>query len=482
MSTVTRRQFVTVLAAAGGGLLLGCRIGGEEADAASSAGSGGFSPNAWVSVGRDGAVTVIVSQVEMGQGTYTSLPMLVAEELEVVLDQVRVEHAPPDADRYFNPALGWQVTGGSTSVRSLYLPLRRAGATARAMLVAAAAETWDVGEGECHATRGMVVHLPSGRRLTYGDLAEKAATLPVPKEIELKDPKEFTLIGTPAKRLDTPDKVNGRATYSIDVRLPGMKYATLAACPVFGGILLDVDEVAAMAVPGVRQVVRLENAVAVVGDHTWAAKQGLAALQIKWSEGPHAALTTADVVRQLESASRESGLTAREAGDAEEALASAARRVEAVYEMPFLAHATMEPVSCTAHVRADGCDLWVGTQVATRARAAAAKVTGLPERQVTVHNHLLGGGFGRRLETDFITRGVQIAKQVDGPVKVIYSREEDIRQDMYRPRTTTTGSPPGSTRTEGRWRGRTASSARAFWPAGRSGRLARSVRRASGRW
>jgi isoquinoline 1-oxidoreductase beta subunit len=351
----------------------------------------------------------------------------------VGLDHEMLEHEPPDVDRYANPAFGWQVTGGSTSVRGHYLPLRRAGAAARTMLVAAAAETWGVDPASCLAEAGSVIHGASGRTLTYGALADKAATMRVPEEPALKDPKDFKLIGTPAKRLDAPDKVNGKAVYSIDVRLPGMKVATVAASPGVRRHPGPEDEAPALAVPGVRQVVRLENAVAVVGDNMWAAQQGLAALKIEWNEGEHAGVTTADVVRQLEEASRDDGATARKEGDVEEALGAAATKVEAVYEMPFLAHATMEPVNCTVHVRPDGCEVWVGTQVATRARATAAEVTGLSEDKVIVHNHLLGGGFGRRLEVDFITRAVQIAKQVDGPVKVVYTREEDIRQDMYRP-------------------------------------------------
>jgi isoquinoline 1-oxidoreductase subunit beta len=251
----------------------------------------------------------------------------------------------------------------------------------------------------------------------------------------LKEPKDFTLIGTPAKRLDTPEKVDGSATFGIDVRLPGMKFAAVAACPVFGGKVAAVDDTKAKAIPGVQQVVRLDDAVAVVADSTWTAKQGLAALEIRWDEGPNAQRSTADIVRQLETALDKSGVVGRSEGDVAQAMTSAARRVEAVYQVPFLAHATMEPVNCTVHLRPDGCDLWVGTQVPTFTQTAAAKETGLPKAKVAVHNHLLGGGFGRRLEVDFIVRAVQIAKQVagGGPVQVLWSREEDIQHDMYRP-------------------------------------------------
>ena len=392
-----------------------------------------FAPNAFIRIDHDGRVTLMMHKVEMGQGTYTSMPMLLAEELEVDLAQVRLEHAPPDDALYAEPLFGVQETGGSTSVRGNFEPLRRAGAAARTLLVAAAAQTWKVTATSCRAERGEVVHAPTGRRLGYGALVDQAATLAVPPNPPLKDPKDWTLIGTPAKRLDGPEKVNGAAQFGIDVRLPGMQVATLAACPVFGGKLGSVDDAKARAVPGVRQVVRLDDAVAVVADHMWAAKQGLAALAIRWDEGPNARLGTADIVQQLAAASQRSGVVARKVGDAAQAMAGAARKLEAIYELPFLAHATMEPVNCTVHVRPDGCDIWVGTQVPTFTRTAAAQLTGLPRERVQVHNHLLGGGFGRRLEVDFVRRAVRIAMQVSGPVKVVWTREEDIQHDMYRP-------------------------------------------------
>ena len=299
--------------------------------------------------------------------------------------------------------------------------------------MAAAAQTWKVDANSCHAARGEVIHGPTGRRLSYGALVDKAAALPLPRKVPLKDPKDFKLIGTSAKRLDAPDKVNGIALFGIDVKVPGMKVATVAACPVFGGKLASVDDGKAKAIKGVHQVVRLADAVAVVADHMWAAKKGLAALDIRWDEGPNAKLSTTDIVQQLAAASQRSGVVARRQGDPAKAMTSAAQKVEAVYEVPFLAHATMEPVNCTVHVRPDGCDIWVGTQVPTFAQTAAAKVTGLPPEKVRVHNHLLGGGFGRRLEVDFIVRAVEIAKQVASPVKVVWTREEDIQHDMYRP-------------------------------------------------
>ncbi len=431
----SRRTFVKAAAAAGGGLLLGFSVlapwsRGKAHDDAPGA---SFAPNAFIRIDRAGRVTLIMHKVEMGQGTYTSMPMLLAEELEVDLTQVRLEHAPPSDPLYAEPLFGVQETGGSTSVRGNWEPLRRAGAVARILLVKAAAQMWKVDPDSCTAARGEVIHGPTGRRVGYGALVDNAAALPVPRNVPLKDPKDFKLIGTPAKRLDAPGKINGTAQFGIDVKVPGMKVATVATCPVFGGKLASVDDSKAKAVKGVRQVVRLHDAVAVVADHMWAATQGLAALEIRWDEGSNASLSSDVVARQLAAASQRSGVVARQEGDPDSALAGAARKIEAVYETPFLAHAAMEPVNCTVHVRPDGCDIWVGTQVPTFARTAAAKLTGLPAEKVQVHNHLLGGGFGRRLEVDFIVRAVQIAKQVASPVKVVWTREEDIQHDMYRP-------------------------------------------------
>jgi isoquinoline 1-oxidoreductase beta subunit len=434
---VSRRQFVVVLATAGGGLLLGCRVGdraGAKGTVAAAAPDlPAFAPDAFVRIGTDGRVTLIMPQVEMGQGMYTSMPMLIAEELGVPLDQVHVEHAPPSDKLYANPIFGFQATGGSTSVRGFYEPLRKAGAAARTMLVSAAAQRWGVEPASCGAEKGSVRHPATGRTLTYGALAEAAAKLPLPAEVKLKDPKDFVLIGTPAKRLDSPEKVNGTAQYSIDVRLPGLRIATLAESPVLGGKVASVDDSKAKAIPGVRQIVRLDDLVAVVGDHMWAAKQGLAALAIRWEDGPNGKVSTEDVEQELDAASRKPGVVARKQGAADSALSGAAKKIEAVYQVPWLAHATMEPVNCTVHVRKDGCEVWTGSQVLSRVQATAAKVTGFPPDKVVVHNHLLGGGFGRRLEVDFETKAVRIAKEVDGPVKVVWTREEDIQHDVYRP-------------------------------------------------
>lgn len=434
-SSLSRRTFLKVSAAAGGGLLLSFilprTILSRETAGATTAEV--FAPNAFIRIGRDGWVTLIMPYVEMGQGTYTSIPMLIAEELEVDLTQVTLEAAPPNERHYANSIFQIQATGGSTSVRAAWEPLRLAGATARMMLVSAAAQNWKVDPTACHAEKGEVIHATSGRRLKYGALVDTVAMLPIPDRVVLKAPENFTLIGTSAKRLDTPDKVNGKAQFSIDVMIPGMKIATVAACPVFGGKLVGVDDSNAKRIKGVHQVVLLDNAVAVIADHMWAAKQGLAALDIQWDEGPNATLSTADIIRQLETALLKPGVIARKDGDVAKAMAGAAMKIEALYQMPFLAHATMEPLSCTVHVRKNGCDVWVGSQVLARAQATAAEVTGLPLEKILVHNQLLGGGFGRRLEVDFITQAVQIAKQVDGPVKVIWTREEDIQHDIYRP-------------------------------------------------
>jgi isoquinoline 1-oxidoreductase beta subunit len=393
-----------------------------------------FEPNAFVRIGTDGQVVLTMPYVEMGQGTYTSIPMLIAEELEVDLSQVRLEHAPPDEKHYGNPLLGGlQATGNSNAVRASWQPLRQAGAVARTMLVAAAAKRWDVGPASCRAQRGEVLHTPTGRRATYGELAADAARMPIPSSVPLKRPEDFKLIGTPAKRLDTPAKVNGTAVYGIDVRPPGVKIATLAQSPVFGGRVKNVDDAAAKAVNGVRQIVRLDDAVAVVADHMGAAKKGLAALVVEWDHGPHAKLNTKDIVDELEHATLNPGVVAQTIGDVGSAMARAATKVEATYQAPFLAHATMEPMNCTAHVRKDGCEIWVGTQALARAQAAAAKTAGLPLDKVVVHNHLIGGGFGRRLDVDGVVRTVQIAQHVEGPVKVVWTREEDIQHDMYRP-------------------------------------------------
>ncbi|MGX5802448.1 molybdopterin cofactor-binding domain-containing protein [Bradyrhizobium sp. Arg314] len=429
---LSRRGFLQVTAAAGGGLMLGLGLPTANGEA-EAAGSEMFAPNAFIAIGSDGQIVLTMPYVEMGQGTYTSISMLIAEELEVDLNQVRLEHAPPDDKLYVNPLLGVQATGNSNAIRGAWKPLRQAGATAREMLVSAAAVRWDVDPTACHAERGEIVHAATGRRVAYGALAADAARMPVPADVTLKAAEDFKLIGTPAKRLDLPGKVNGTAIFGIDARPAGVKIATLAQSPVFGGRVKRVDDTEAKAIKGVRQVVQLDDAVAVVADHMGAAKKGLEALAIEWENGPQATLTTDAIAAELEQATLKPGAVAQNIGDVERALSGAATKVEATYQVPFLAHATMEPMNCTVHVRKDGCEIWVGNQALARAQATAAKVAGLRADQVVVHNHLIGGGFGRRLEADGVARAVEIAKHVDGPVKVVWTREEDIQHDMYRP-------------------------------------------------
>jgi isoquinoline 1-oxidoreductase beta subunit len=433
VDNLSRRRLLQAGAATGGGLLLSLSLpfvngGAEAADA------DGFVPNAFIRIKSDGQIILTMPYVEMGQGSYTSIPMLIAEELEVDLKQVRLEHAPPNEKLYGNPLIaGVQATGNSNAIRGAWQPLRQAGAIARTMLVSAAAKRWNVDPASCAAQSGEVHHAPTKRSAKYGELAADAARMPVPESVALKQPQDWRLIGTPAKRLDAPAKVNGTAIYGIDARPPGVKIATLAQSPVFGGRVKNADDAAAKAVKGVRQIVRLDDAVAVVADHMGAAKKGLAALAIEWDDGPHGRLNTQEIADELKKATLNPGPVAQNIGDVDAAMAASVTKVEATYEVPFLAHAAMEPMNCTVHVRKDGCEVWVGNQVIARAQAAAAKTAGLPLDKVVVHNHLIGGGFGRRLEIDGVIRAVEIAKHVDGPVKVVWTREEDIQHDMYRP-------------------------------------------------
>jgi isoquinoline 1-oxidoreductase beta subunit len=394
--------------------------------------TGKFAPNAFIRIDNAGKTTLVMPQVEMGQGIYTAVAMILAEELDADYGQVTLEHAPPNDKLYANPVFGIQVTGNSNSVRAFWTPLREAGATARAMLIGAAAQQWQVEATSCTASNGQVIHTASGRMLAYGALADAASKQSPPPHVRLKDPKDFTLIGKPLKRFDTPDKVNGKAVYGIDAMLPGMKFATLAACPVFGGKVAHVDDSAAKTIPGVQKVVVLDDLVAVVGDHMWAAKKGLKALAVTWDEGPNANISSKDIWEKLRSASDTDGVVAKSTGDIAKGL-KAGDRMEASYELPFLAHATMEPLNCTVHVKPDSCEIWTGTQVLARAQSEAAKAAGLPIEKVTANNHLLGGGFGRKLEADMVFAAVRVARYVDGPVKVVWTREEDIQHDIYRP-------------------------------------------------
>ncbi|PMQ03752.1 Isoquinoline 1-oxidoreductase subunit beta [Dyella sp. AD56] len=390
-----------------------------------------FAPNAFVRVGSDGSIQLVMPCIEMGQGAYTGQATLLAEELDVGLDQITVEHAPANRKLYANPLLGDQATGGSTTIRFCWTSLRDAGAAARTMLVAAAAQRWKVDASQCTVARGVVTHSASGRTLRYGELADAAASIAPPTKPVLKDPKDFQLIGKPMRRVDTPGKVDGTLPFGIDIRVPGMKVATVQACPTFGGTLASVDDTRARAIPGVLKVVKLDNAVAVIGEHFWAAKKGLDALTIQWNAGANHQFTTEQLFKDLADTSEHgTPILGREVGNVDKVTGKV---VSATYQMPLLAHATMEPINATVHVRPDGCDIWVGTQVPARCVDVAMRVTGLPAERIQVHNQYMGGGFGRRLFEDSVGQAVGIARQVDYPVKVIWTREEDIAQDRYRP-------------------------------------------------
>ena len=393
---------------------------------------GQFAPSAFIRIDNAGKTTLVIPQAEMGQGVYTAIAMILAEELDADFAQVVIEHAPASDKLYGNPLFGIQVTGNSNSIRAFWDKLREAGAAARAMLIAAAAAQWQVDAASCGASAGKVTHAASNRTLPYGELADAAGKLPVPDKPKLKDPKDFTLIGKPVKRLDTPNKSDGKTIYGIDAMVPDMKFATLVQSPVLGGKVKHVDDTAAKKVAGVRQVVVLDDLVAVVGDHMWAARQGLDALKITWDEGPNANIDSGRIWDELRGASKKDGVVAKSEGDVTNGLTQG-ERFDADYELPFLAHATMEPMNCTVRLTPGACEIWTGTQVQTRAQEYAAKAAGVPIEKVAVYNHYLGGGFGRRLEPDMVASAVRIAKEVSTPIKVVWTREEDMRHDVYRP-------------------------------------------------
>jgi isoquinoline 1-oxidoreductase beta subunit len=429
-ATTTRRGFLQASAGAGAAMLLAFYLPMGKALAAADA---DFRPNVYIRIARDGKVSFIVPFTEMGQGTFTAVPMMLAEEIDVDLSTVSVEQAPADEKAYAHPLFGVQITGGSASIVAAWKAVRVAGATCRAMLVEAAADTWKVKPEDCTTRKGEVVHGASGRRLSYGALAARAAARPVPAHVAPKDPARYTLVGTPARRLDTRAKVDGSAVFGIDVRPRGVKVAAVANSPVFGGTVRRVDDAKARAVKGVRQVVLADSIVAVVADHYGAAKKGLAALAIQWDEGANAEFSSSAWLETIKSDMKKTGVVATKEGDFAQARAGAAQSFDAQYEAPPLAHATMEPLNCTLHVRPDGCEVWLGTQAPARAQGLVANVLGVPPQNVLVHNHLIGGGFGRKLDADYVEQAAKIAKQVDGPVKVIWSREEDLQHDTYRP-------------------------------------------------
>lgn len=428
-----RRVFLKLTVAAGGGLLIGFDLAACSRTGASyHLGGDTFSPNSWIHLAPDNSVTLMFAGSEMGQGVMTALPMLLAEELEADWSKVKVASAPVNSD-FNNPLMGEQMTGGSTAVRGYWELLRRVGATTRELLIAAAAQSWGVPPDQCHARGSEVIHDASGRRVQYGALLAQAAKLTPPHDARLKDPKDFRLIGTSVARLDTPAKVDGSAVFGQDVRVPGMLTAVVARCPVFGGGIKSYDATAARAVAGVRNVAAIGSGIAVVADNFWAAQRGREALVIQWDFGPKAKLDSPAIAAQLRAAVGREGKTARNDGDASKVLAAATRVVEALYETPYLAHACMEPMNCTAHVRADGCDVWVPTQAQTEAQAIAAKISGLSKSAVRIHTTFVGGGFGRRIQHDFVTEAVELSKAIGVPVQVQWTREDDIQHDFYRP-------------------------------------------------
>jgi isoquinoline 1-oxidoreductase subunit beta len=430
-TALNRRTFLRVTAG-GGALLISGYIPGLREQATSEA-AGAFEPNIWLKIGSDDTVTIMLTQLEMGQGVMTSMPMLVAEELDIDFNKIKTEWVPADP-KYGNPNFGGaQLTAGSNSVRGMWKILREAGASARMMLVAAAAQTWSVADNTCSTEKGEVIHKPSGRRAKYGTLVDKAAKLPVPKTVSLKSPKEFRLLGQNTARLDIPEKVNGKAVFGLDVKRPDMLTARVVRCPVFGGKVESFNADKAKAVPGVRNVVKISSGIAVVADNYWAASKGAQALDVKWNEGPLANLSSADIMKKYATLAEQTGKIARNDGDAPAAVKGNSRAFERVFEVPFLAHACMEPMNCTADVRADRCDVWVPTQGQTASHDAAVAASGLPAKAVNVHTTYLGGGFGRRGEADFVTDAVETSKAVGKPVKVVWTREDDIQHDYYRP-------------------------------------------------
>ncbi len=387
--------------------------------------------NAWLEIATDDSITVLVDRSEMGQGVYTALPMLLAEELEVDFTTIRIVAAPA-GDAYVNAGNGGQITGTSNSVSDAWERLRTAGAQARTLLIAAAADQWRIAPERCRARRGRIEN-DHGQSFSYGELAHAAAKLKVPKDVALKSRADYTLIGTSQRRLDTPGKVDGSAEFGLDVKLEGMLYAVIAQCPVLGGQVQRVDSRTAESMPGVRRVLKVPGGVVVVAEHYWQALKAREALEIVWDEGANGKLDNAAMKGLLDRAAENAGLVAKQVGDPGAAIKSAAKSFAAVYELPMLAHATMEPMNCTADVHADRCDLYVGTQVQQLAQAAAAEAAGLPPAAVNVVTTLLGGGFGRRLEVDFIPAAVLASKALGVPVKLIWTREDDMTHDYYRP-------------------------------------------------
>ena len=434
----TRRAFLKTGAAGGAALVVGFRF---SIDALAQEAQEKKKPSpfdAWIHIDKSGTVTLITAKSEMGQGALTALPMILAEELEVDWSGVRVEQAPTD------PSIYDHGTGGSGSVAGSWLPLRQAGAAAREMLVRAAATAWNVEPATCRAEKGFIVHGPRRRRLAYGELVEAASKLPIPdfNKVPLKNPDDFHIVGQSIARTDIPSKVDGSARFGIDVRVPGLLYAVVARCPTFGGKAARFDATKAKAIAGVRHVLEIPavgagahtaGGIAVVADSTWAAMQGRKALQIEWDHGPHASESSQTLRQASETIAAQPGKVVRNEGDAAAALVGAEQKVDAVYELPFQAHATMEPMNCTVDIRADRAEAWSPTQAPDWTRSAIAQVTGLPPPSINVHTTLMGGGFGRRYQADFVVEAAQVGKAVGAPVQLLWTREDDMQHDFYRP-------------------------------------------------
>jgi isoquinoline 1-oxidoreductase beta subunit len=431
--TLNRRDFLKAGAVVGGGMVIGFCLPPVRPEVQAES-SSTFTPNAFVRIDSDDCVTIIVNKSEMGQGVYTALPMIAAEELEADWRKIRVEAAPV-APVYNHTVFGIQVTGGSTSVWSSWDQLRQAGAVAKAMLIEAASAAWKVRPKTCRAENGFVIHDETGQKISYGQLVKRASGLKTPEKVELKDPKDFQLIGKAIPRIDTPEKADGTAVFGIDVKRRGLLTAVVARPPVFGARVKKMGDDKARALPGVRGVVALDSGVAVAADHFWAAIKGRDALEITWDEGPLASLDSSMLRQRYVELTGKAGASARAEGDAEATLAGASKRLKATYEVPYLAHAPMEPLNCVADVRPDGCDIWTGTQMQTTDRDAAVRITGLPPERVRLYTMFLGGGFGRRGVPDshFVKEAVAISKEMKAPVKVVWTREDDIRGGYYRP-------------------------------------------------
>jgi CO/xanthine dehydrogenase Mo-binding subunit len=428
MSSVNRRNFLKIAGGAGAGLVLSFYLPSKSHELFGESPNETFAPNVWLRIDPSGTVTITVAKSEMGQGPHTYFPMIVAEELEADLKSIRVEQADAHPDKY-----GSQGTGGSTGVRTSWEKLRKAGAAAREMLISAAATKWNVDRTSCYAEHGSVIHKPTKRTFTYGQLAVDASKLPVPQNPPVKDPKDFKIVGTWVAQLPTTDRSTGKAMYGTDTKVPGMLYASLVRCRVFGGNVASFDATKAKTVPGVRTVVQIDNGVAVLADSTWAAMQGRDALDIKWDNGPNSSLNSEKIRQMFEEYSSKEGIEGERTGDIAKALSEAAKTVDAVYDLPYVSHSPLEPMNCLANVKPGSCEIWVPSQTPQSAQDIGAQITGFPKEKVVVHVTMLGGGFGRRLDNDYVEEAVKISKAAGVPVQLLWTREDDMMHDLYRP-------------------------------------------------